>query len=284
MIIDCHCHIFTNKIIENVSTKRAMVEELGLNVQDAWQKSDPLLLEESALQNNVEVCLLLPTAAPDKVREENERHLKLASEYSRLRSLATLHPAMDDMAGEIRRIFQLGTRGFKFSSFSQRFELASPEVEAMLSAIGRIAEEFNWRPTIIFDTFTRADIHFGADPLHLTRPQTLTRVVRKHPEINFIGSHMGGLAEERDELRQHLTPCPNLYLDTSNAAHTLDEEDFIYLLNVHGPEHILFGTDWPWFHHAEEMSLIRSLLQKAVFNQSDQEAVFGGNACRLFGL
>jgi uncharacterized protein len=284
MIVDCHCHIFTPKIIENVSTRRAMVKELGLNVQDAWQRCDPLLLEESASQNNVEVCLLLPTAAPDKVRAENERHLRIASGHSRLRSLATLHPAMVDLSEEIRRIFQLGTRGFKFSSFSQRFELASPEVESMLSEIGRIAEEFNWRPAIILDTFTRADIHFGADALHLTRPQTLMRVVRRHPEINIVGSHMGGLAEEWDELRGHLTPSPNFYLDTSNAAHTLNEQDFVYLLNIHGPGRILFGTDWPWFHHAEEIPLIRSLLEKAGFNQSDKEEVFGGNACRLFGL
>lgn len=284
MIVDSHCHIFTPKIIENVSTRVAMVEELGLNVQDASPRSDPLLLEESAVQNSVDVCLLLPTASPEKVRVENERHIKLAAGCSRLQALATLHPSMEDLSEEIRRIFQFGTRGFKFSSFSQRFELASDEVEYMLSEIARIAEEFNWRPAIVFDTFTRADIHFGADVLHLTKPENLMRVVRRHPDINFIGSHMGGLAECWGELRQHSAPCPNFFLDTSNAAHTLHEREFVYLLEVHGPDHILFGTDWPWFHHADEIPLIRSLLDKAGFNQSDQDNVFGGNACRLFGL
>ena len=284
MIVDSHCHIFTSRIVENVAAKSAMVAELGLHVQDVGQRLDPGNLEESAWENNVDVCLLLPTAAPDKVRAENDRHLRLSSRYSRLRTLATLHPVMEDMSGEIRRVLELGIKGFKFSSFSQRFELASREVEAMLSRIELIGLEFGWQPVIILDTFTRADIHFGADPNHLTRPETLMQVVRRHAGINFIGSHMGGLAADIDELRRHLTPAPNLYLDTSNAAHTLHEADFSDLLSIHGPGHILFGTDWPWFHHADEIPRISSLLEKAGYNKSDQAAVFGGNACKLFGL
>lgn len=284
MIVDCHCHIFTSRIVENVSARHAMVAELGLNVQGAGLRTDPRMLEESASENNVDICLLLPTASPDRVRTENDRHMKFASKHSRLTSLATLHPFMDDMPGEIRRILEFGIKGFKFSSFSQRFELASREVEAMLLGIARIGLEFGWVPVIILDTFTRADIHFGADPGHLTRPETLMQLVQRHPEINFVGSHMGGLTSEISELRRYLIPAPNLFLDTSNAAHTLHQSEFVDLLRIHGPGHILFGTDWPWFHHSEEIPHIRCLLEKAGYNESDQDAVFGGNARKLFGI
>jgi uncharacterized protein len=284
MIIDAHCHIFTKLIVENVATNVALVESLKLNVVYARQRLDPRVLQQSAEANSVDLCLLLPTAAPDRVRAENDRHIKLSSKSPRLRTLATLHPMMQGLSEEISRIFDLGIRGFKFSSFSQRFDLASREVEAMFSLLGQLGSKRGIRPVVVLDTFTRADLHFGADPDHLTIPAKFTRVVRRHSEVNFVGSHMGGLAADFDELRGQLIPAENLYLDTSNAAHTLKEAEFIELLESHGSDHVLFGTDWPWFHHAPEIAKIRALLDKAGYDEAEKADVFGNNARKLFSL
>ncbi len=282
MIIDSHCHIFTKQIIQNVSSNSALVKSIKLDVAHAEERLDPKALEQSAAASNVEICLLLPTAAPNKVRAENDRHFRLASQSPRLRSLATLHPEMKDLSGEIRRVFDLGIVGFKLSSFSQRFDLVSREVENMLCALEKSGSDFGIRPVVVLDTFARADRHFGADHDHLTTPAKLAKIARRHPEIDFVGAHMGGLAAEIDELLHELSPAANLYLDTSNAAHTLTNGDFIELLKIHGPYQILFGTDWPWFHHAAEIPKIRSLLEEAGFKESDQQAVFGDNSSRLF--
>jgi len=95
---------------------------------------------------------------------------------------------------------------------------------------------------------------------------------------------MGGLLADFDELRCYLVPTPNLYLDTANAAHTLEEAQFVELLQIHGSANILFGTDWPWFYHGSERLKICGLLGAAGYDESQQAAVFGGNAARLFGL
>jgi predicted TIM-barrel fold metal-dependent hydrolase len=282
MIVDSHCHIFTRQIIQNVSSNSALVQSIKLDVERAEQRREPEALEQSAAASGVEICLLLPTAAPNKVRAENDRHLGFASEFPRLRTLATLHPVMKDLSGEIRRVFDLGAVGFKLSSFSQRFDLMSREVEDMLCALEKSGSDCGIRPVVVLDTFTRADIHFGAGRDHLTTPAKLAEIARRHSEIDFVGAHMGGLAADPDELLHELTPTANLYLDTSNAAHTLTNGEFIQLLKMHGPYHILFGTDWPWFHHAAEIPKIRSLLEEAGYNESEQEAVFGENARKLF--
>jgi uncharacterized protein len=282
MIVDSHCHIFTEQIIQNVSSNSALVESIKLDVEHAEQRLDPKALDQSAAANGVEICLLLPTAAPNKAPTENDRHLKFASELPRLRTLATLHPLMQDLSGEIRRVFDLGIVGFKFSSFSQRFDLISREVEDMLCVLEKSGSVCGIRPVVVLDTFTRADIHFGANRDHLTTPAKLAEIARRHSEIDFIGAHMGGLAADPGELLHELTPSANLYLDTSNAAHTLTNGEFTELLKIHGPHHILFGTDWPWFLHATEIPKIRSLLEEAGYNESEQEAVFGENACKLF--
>jgi predicted TIM-barrel fold metal-dependent hydrolase len=285
MLIDSHCHIFTNQIVKNVSSRSALVDLLKLNVEYAGHCLDPKVLETSAARNKIDFCVLLPTAAPNKVRAENDRHFKIASKSPRLRSLGTLHPTMNGLSEEISRVFDLGIIGFKLSSFSQRFDLVSSDVEVMLSALEKCGSDRRIRrPVVVFDTFTRADIHFGADYEHVTIPSKLAEIVRRHPDINFVGSHMGGLAADFKELLRHLVPMANLYLDTSNAAHTLTRIQFIDLLKIHGPNHILFGTDWPWFEHSGEIPVIRGLLEEAGYSRSEQEAVFGENARKLFGF
>lgn len=284
MIVDCHCHIFTTRIVGNMQARPALVEQLHLTVWDALKRLAPNALQESADKNHVDMCVLLPSTGPERIRAENDRFIGFTRAFQRLRTLATLHPMMRDPSDEVQRMFDLGIKGFKFSSFSQRFDLSSPEMEIMLSTIERMGRYRGIEPTLVFDTFARADLHFGADPDHLTKPSKLAELAHRHSGINFIGAHMGGLLADFDELRRALHPAPNLYLDTSNDAHTLSEEQFIELLKIHGSSQILFGTDWPWFVHTAELSKIGSLLVKAGYDQLQQAAVFGQNARRLFGF
>jgi len=181
-------------------------------------------------------------------------------------------------------MYDLGIAGFKFSSFSQRFDPVSSGVTAMLDQIERLRGNGSLPPIVVFDTFVRADLHFGASPEHLARPAKLAAIAREHQGINVIAAHMGGLLADFDELRRFLVPAPNLYLDTANAAHTLEEAQFVELLRIHRSANILFGTDWPWFLHGAERLKIGALLGVAGYDESQQAAVFGGNAARLFGL
>jgi uncharacterized protein len=281
MIVDCHCHLFTKQVIRNVTSREALVGELQLGA-DVLDRSDPRTLEESAAGNGVECCLLLPTAAPERVRAENDRYLAAASSFPRLKALATLHPRMEDLAGEAGRVLDLGVPGFKFSSFSQRFDIRSEDVDRMLERVREVAASKGKSFTIVLDTFNRADVHFGAEGAHITTPARLASLVRRHPAIRFLAAHMGGLAADFTALRDGLPPAPNLFLDTSNAGHTLGAGEFVELLQRHGADHILFGTDWPWFDHASEIPLIDALLDRAGFDRGQKESVFRSNAEDLF--
>lgn len=84
-----------------------------------------------------------------------------------------------------------------------------------------------------------------------------------------------------EEINRQLTARHNLYLDTSNAAHTLSNNVFCDLLALHGSGHILFGTDWPWFVQKEEIALISRQLDRMGFNEAEKFMVFGSTICRL---
>ncbi len=284
MYFDCHCHIFTQRIIENVGAKTEMVRELQLDVAEAAVNFRPRDLEAAAVSCDVSGCVILPSALPDKVTQENDRCFQISRKHDLLLTFATLHPNMSGLEKEIQRSFDRGIRGFKFSSFSQRFSIESPEMASTMKAVEKAGIRNGLTPVVILDTFCKADKGFGADPDHLTTPSRLSRIYPAYPGINFIGAHMGGLTAKFDDLEKYLTPAPNFYLDTSNAAHTLRESEFIGMLRIHGASHVLFGTDWPWFRHSQEIPLIRSILLKANLSRGDCSDVFQNNALKLLGI
>ncbi len=240
MIVDSHCHIFSDQIVRHTAQRTKMIGELKLGVAGSDARLTPESLAVSAEQNGIDICVILPTASPNRVKEENERFTQLASVSSRLKTVATLHPLMSGWSDEISRIFDSGICGFKFSSFSQRFDPLSSEMLDLLTDVERIGRGYDTIPVVIFDTFCKADIYYDAHPDHVMRPYKMAKLVARYAGINFVAAHMGGLLAPFDEVCRELTPASNLYLDTSNAAHTLAAEQFIELLQIHGPDHILF--------------------------------------------
>lgn len=136
---------------------------------------------------------------------------------------------------------------------------------------------------VILDTFYRADEFFGTPPENNPTPARIGALVRNYPDITFIAAHMGGLTAPFTDIYHYLPPRENLYLDTSNAAHTLSADQFQRLLRRHGPGHVIFGTDWPWFEHASEIRLIRGRLDDTGFTRNEKDRVFGGNMASLLG-
>ncbi len=281
--IDMHCHWFTPRIVQSCASRPEMVAELHLDVAGGGERLEPAELQASAVRNGLERCVLLPTAPPERVRQVNREHRAAAAAHPALASFDTLHPAMDDPAVEIRAGLARGTRGWKMSSFTQRFAPDDPDTDALLRALAREGARHGHRPVLVLDTYTRADVHFGADRRHLTTPGRLAALARRHPGVAVVGAHMGGLAADPAELRRALVPAENLFLDTSNAGHVLPAAVFAALAADHGPEHVVFGTDWPWFVHERELPLVRGLLARAGFDTAGVERVLGGNARRLLG-
>lgn len=281
MYFDFHCHLFNRHIISNVSAKSEMVKELKLDVVEAAGSFEPQDLQKSAQASNVVGCVILPTATPEKVVSQNDRCYKISLNNDRIIPFFTLHPNMAGLESEIERSLDRGIKGFKFSSFSQRFDLRSDDVSKMLETLESAGVSRNMSPIVVFDTFCKADSGFGANPEHLTTPDRLSQIYPKYPGINFVGAHMGGLMADFDDLKKYLEPAPNFYLDTSNAAHTLERAQFVELLKIHGPSNVLFGTDWPWFAHRHEIPLIRSLLEEADYSDSECAGIFLDNALRL---
>jgi len=282
-IFDCHTHIFPPAVIENVSRLNGLAASLSLDVDGARRRLDKAALKQEARSAGVHACLFLPTAPADGVRKINDRFLSFVEGEESLFTAGTLHPSDPGTDEELERLSSCGVRALKFSSFSQGFDLAARDTFHLFEKIQDHNLSGKEHFFVVLDTFYGADVYFGVPRKHVTTPEKLGRLAAAFPAIRFVGAHMGGLAAPWTEIVKHIVPGKNLYLDTSNAAHVLSGEQFTDMLRLHGPARILFGTDWPWFGHAEEVRLIQELLQQAGFSLQEQQLVFSGNITRLLG-
>jgi predicted TIM-barrel fold metal-dependent hydrolase len=282
-IIDSHIHLFTAKVISNVARRSELVQQLKLQTVGAEERIYLETLKKDMATAGVESALMLPTASVAGVKKTNRDCVQTASRFSWLMTAGTLHPGYSHNAEELSYLRQHNVRIIKLCSFSQGFVLDAPDTLSMFDAIQAANENSNACFSIVLDTLQGADHYFGTLPEFNTTPKLLGALADRFPAINFIGAHMGGLDGSIDDICRYLTPRANLYLDTSNAAHTLTPEAFIRLLELHGPKHILFGTDWPWFTHEGEVKHIEKLLDQAGFSEKEKSEVFSENILALVG-
>ena len=283
-IFDSHVHIYNSKIIANVIRRTDLVRALGLEIENIENRLRPSALVEQLQEAQIIGALMLPTADVNKLKKTNRDCIETAERIPGLYTAGTLHPDFDDIEGELTHLSRSSVRVIKLCSFSQKFSPCNSKTYRMFERI----QSFNGTQkipfSVVLDTLTLADRYFGTDPDHTTTPRALMDLVRRFPGIKFIGAHMGGLGAPFEELSRCLEPMPNFYLDTSNAAHTLTEDQFVQMLRRHGPEHILFGTDWPWFLHKSEIDLIDGRMDAAGFTSAEKKAVFSGNIEAILGI
>jgi predicted TIM-barrel fold metal-dependent hydrolase len=283
-IFDSHTHLYSQGIIASVRKREGLADCLCLDVEKATSRTDMQALKQECALTGIDGCLLLPTAPAHKVREVNDWFITAVQEEKRLLTAGTLHPSAPDQDEELERLSRCGIRALKLCSFSQGFDLEAQETLRFFELIRRHNVAGTHRFFVILDTFYQADAYFSAPEKFVTTPRRLGHLASSFPEIDFVGAHMGGLAAPYSELAEFLSPRNNLYLDTSNAAHTLTQDEFLRLIHRHGPGRVLFGTDWPWFGHAEEVAYIRNLFHQGGLSSQEQSAIFSGNIFRLLGL
>jgi predicted TIM-barrel fold metal-dependent hydrolase len=284
MIFDCHAHLYSPSVIGSVSRRDGLAAALGLNMEGALNRTDKPALKQEFTDAGIQACLLLPIAPANGVHTVNELFVKTVEGEDRLFTAGTLHPSSPGMSAELEWLGNQGVRAIKLCSFSQGFDLEAGETLQLFEKIRRHNRAGKTRFFVVLDTFYAADVYFGSPRQYITTPVKLARLTAAFPEIDFVGAHMGGLTAPFPEIEEYLVPANNLYLDTSNASKSLSREEFLRMIFRHGPDRLMFGTDWPWFSHAKEAAFIGELLRDAGLSPEEQSKVFSGNICRLMDL
>jgi len=193
-------------------------------------------------------------------RVRSERHILFPS----------VHPDTPGAAVQVQRIADEGFRGIKLHPMYQDFQADEPRLDPLYAAAAEAG--------LVVAIHCGCDIAFDdADPAGAWR---MANLIDRHPALKLLCTHLGGW-KAWDAAEQHLVGRrQKVWLETSFSLAMLGAERATALIRAHGIDRVLFGTDWPWKCHSEEVALVRGL------DLSDEEKamILGGNARRLFGI
>jgi predicted TIM-barrel fold metal-dependent hydrolase len=87
----------------------------------------------------------------------------------------------------------------------------------------------------------------------------MRRVIEMFPGLDVIACHFGGY-RLLDEAEENIIGLP-VYVDTAwpPSLGDIDAERLRAIIERHGPERVLFGSDWPMASPADELGAVRAL-------------------------
>ena len=259
MIIDFHTHIFPDRQAPTLLAHTARLFDVP--TYGSATAADLLArMQRCGIERSV-VHMVAPT--PAAVRGTNTWLIEL--DAPRLYRFATLHPDMDDPAGEIARLRRHNIDGVKLQPDIQQFE----------------PDDFT-RCAPLYRALSAADLpvmlHVGGEPLprpeDRSKPDMIARLARAYPQLRIVAAHLGGL-NMWEMVAEHLVGLTNVWMETSLSYFSINPEIARYILLNHGIEKFFFGTDYPFGDIEPALAAARAV----PFLDTRQKAqILGGNA------
>jgi 6-methylsalicylate decarboxylase len=232
-------------------------------------------------------------------RRVNEFSAKLAAEYpGRFGFFATLPlPDLDGSLEEVRYAFDvLKASGVILLANTHGIYLGDPAHEPLLEELARRQAVVFVHPCHLPGAGVPGIPEFAADYLLDTTRAAYQLVangcVRRHPELRIILSHAGGFVpyashrmaiaiagESGPKLDAVLEDFRSFYFDTALSG---SPAALPSLLAFAKPDHVLFGSDWPFAPDAAVGYFTNHLDAYGALDQMARQALDRGNASLLF--
>ena len=280
-VIDFHTHIFPDRVAP-LAIRNLCNSADAINYFDGT--ADGLISDMEA--NGIEMSICLPVITnPRHTISINNYAIDVNQKYrGKLISFGGMHPDYEDYKNEIDRLKQNGIKGIKLHPVYQRVPIDDIRFINIL--------EYALNEGFIIS------IHAGLDPGF---PGDETASVRKMRHMidlvkergvstkNIILAHTGGLYEW-EEVYEKLAGC-DVYFDESMTLGTMikrngdieplcDNELFMKIINKHGSDKILAGSDNPWTKSSE----IITKIEKLNISEEDKEKILYRNAIKLLNI
>ncbi len=218
------------------------------------------------------------TLVIERMKRRNTWTCEVARDHPELVAFISLDPSMgeEDAAAEVRRCVGLGARGIKLHPAGQRFYPHDPRLR------GAYAEAQTQGLPVISHSGVAAE---GTGEIPYARPREFAEVLEGFPGLTLVLAHLGlGCPEESVEMAgRHY---PNLYFDCSAAVNgtveppPFPDEEAVGIIRRLGPDRVLFGSDWPWYHPHRDAERIGGL----DLSDAEKRLIFHDNAVRVLGL
>jgi predicted TIM-barrel fold metal-dependent hydrolase len=296
MIIDSHAHWLPQEIIKNahffssawgdIETHLKMMEGAGIT--------------QAVLSYPSTDAYLKLGSSADVVRIYNEAISKILKRYPKAFIGAAILPIgdSDSMLAELKRTTQeWGFKAISLASSYQGVYLDDPIFlpvynEAQAKGIpifvhAQIVNPIGFER--VQDPLLTPVVEYVFDTTMCIGKLLMSDILKDYPKLKFIFAHFGGavpfLVNRFDDTYQMLRGInfvkdlkdkpsaylKNIYVDTSGDK---VKSNFLAALELFGPGHLLWGSDWP---AKKDISGSISAVRSLDIPETDKETVLGGN-------
>lgn len=261
-IIDCHCHIYPEKIAHKA------VESIGkfynIPMVCGGTVSDMIAAEKEA---GVTHCIVFSVATkPAQIESINSF---IASEVEKsggfMTGLGTLHPDSTDVLGDIEHLMSLGLKGVKFHPDFQKFAID----EERCLKIYEICDKKGL--PVLF--------HTGDSRYDYSNPNRVEPILKSFKKLTVIGAHLGGWSIW-DKAVDTLCGYDNFYVDCSSALYAISPEKAKEVIRKYGAKRVMFATDYPMWRPKEELERFYAVGLTA----EENEQILYKTAVKMYGL
>lgn len=264
MLIDFHTHAFPDKIAARAIDKLSHASGGMQPYTDGTVEG----LRALMAREGVDASVILHIATNAHQQKSVNDFAAAVQNKTDIFSFGSVFPDSEDALDELERIKELGLLGVKLHPDYQGFFVDDPKMKPLykkISALGLI-------------TVFHAGFDYGFPPPYGATPDRVARALDWF-DSPVVCAHYGGLNCNEGVLNE-LCGRENLYIDTSFGYASLPRYYAEKIIEKHGTDRILFGTDAPWHTPTMELRLLRSL----GLSDEDLYKICAGNAKRLLGI
>ena len=268
MIIDFHTHTFPTAIAKKAID--SLSESADMN---AYLDGSESALKASMDEAMIDRSMVMPVATAPSQTEKINRNVFLINER-----IGAIHPDNPDYRTIIKELEKENVRGIKIHPVFQNVYFDDIRYKRIIDC----ACEHD----MIIMTHAGYDIGFPGD--YRSGVTHILPVIQQLKPEKLILAHMGGWDEWKNVL--DMIAGLDVYLDTSFSVTKLRKKSgeivtmlspdlFKEIVNKHGADHILFGSDSPWASQKEAVETVKEIIE----DSSIAEKILGQNATRLLG-
>ena len=259
-VIDCHCHIYPEKIAGRAVQS---VGDFYLIHMDESEGTGEGLLAACADSPITHYVVHSVAVKASNVRHINDYIASQCAAHPEFIGFATMHQDFEDPEAEIERAISLGLRGLKLHPDTQMVNMDDPRLM-------RVYELIEGRLPLI--------VHTGDYRYDYSHPRRLKNILRTFPNLVVDAAHYGGWSipeQGYDYLHDE-----NLFIDISSSMQFLGARRSRELIEMWGTERVLFGSDFPMWSPVDEYNTFMSL----GFTDDECENMLWHNCERFLGF
>ncbi len=263
MIIDFHTHCFPEKIAQRA------ISGLEFSSGGVIPNTDGTLESLMSKMNSdgVDISVVLHIATNER-QQHSVNNFAAEIQSDRIISFGSVYPDAPDALEELSRIKELGLKGVKFHPEFQNFYVDDEKMKPIYEKISELG----------LITLFHAGMDVGYRPPYHCTAERLERALSWF-STPVVAAHLGGLDESRDVIK-HLCGKENLYLDTAYSYGIVPKPVLFDIIEAHGVDKILFGSDCPWHRPDWEKRMIDSL----EITEDEKNKIYYKNAKTLLKL